>query len=215
MFWLSNTVHEALKFAEQATVKGDALGPIEFWLNRYQGLLGAGATLLAGWLAYRAAITTARRAERQAKDAQRKLLDDRIKRAQLDLDNLKLAASYLDNLANRFPPTDAGPLEFIKRLKTLRYEAATTLSHSASAAPPPHGPRVTTVIERIKALSDNLFEMETMRGVPIEGVASAMGKDVIAAVEGLGILAKTIRDDIPRTERELIAMADERDALLK
>jgi glucose-6-phosphate dehydrogenase assembly protein OpcA len=67
MSWLSETVREAVKFAEQAAVKDDALGPIEFWLNRYQGLLGAGATLLAGWLAYRAAITTARRAERLAK----------------------------------------------------------------------------------------------------------------------------------------------------
>ena len=215
MSWLSETAHEVVKFAEQATVNGDALGPIEFWLNRYQGLLGASATLLAGWLAYRAAITTAKRAERRAKDAQRKFLDDRIKRAEIDLDNLKLAPSYLDNLANKFPPTNAAPLEFIKRLKTLRYEAGTTLSHSASAAPPPHGARVATVIERIKTLSDNLNEMETMRGVSIEGITSAMGKDVMAAVDGLGILAKTIRDDIPRAERELIAMCDERDALLK
>jgi hypothetical protein len=42
----------------------------EFWLNRYQGLIGAAATLLAGFLAYQAAVSDARRAERKARDTQ-------------------------------------------------------------------------------------------------------------------------------------------------
>jgi hypothetical protein len=116
---------------------------------------------------------------------------------------------------NHFPPADAAPLEFIKRLRTIRFTAQTTLSHSATAAPAPHGPRVATVIERIKALSDGMSEMETMRGMSMDGITAAIGKDVIAAVEGLGILANTIRQDIPRAEKELTNLLDERDALLK
>jgi hypothetical protein len=39
----------------------------EFWLNRYQGLIGALATLFAGFLAYQAAMSQMRRAEREAR----------------------------------------------------------------------------------------------------------------------------------------------------
>jgi hypothetical protein len=60
-----------------------------------------------------------------------------------------------------------------------------------------------------------MSEMETMRGMSMDGITAAIGKDVIAAVEGLGILANTIRQDIPRAEKELTNLLDERDALLK
>jgi hypothetical protein len=46
----------------------------EFWLNRYQGLIGALATLFAGFLAYQGAVSEARRAERQAREARKAAL---------------------------------------------------------------------------------------------------------------------------------------------
>lgn len=186
----------------------------EFWLNRYQGLLGAGTTLLAGWLAYRAAMIAAALAESRAKKTEIAVLTEKIARAMLELDNLKLAPAYLDNIANQFPPDNQPDGAFVVRLRGLRFKARDILSYSAANAPAPHGSRVETVVGRLRSLGDSVQEMD-MRGVSIAGIATLIGADVRNAIAGLGDLAMTIRNDLPRADRQLVALMDERDALLK
>src|SRR5271155_3103254 len=71
------------------SVLGGAPSCAEFWLNRYQGLIGALATLFAGFLAYRAAMSEARRAEQQARNARRAALNDQQRRLCRDIDALR------------------------------------------------------------------------------------------------------------------------------
>lgn len=63
---------EAVRIAATESKQPYGLGiTVEFWLNRYQTLIGATATLIAGYLAYRGAVLSIRQAEEASGRQQR------------------------------------------------------------------------------------------------------------------------------------------------
>lgn len=207
--FLNQVLSSACQFANENSSQGWAC--FEFWLNRYQGIIGAAATLLAGWLAYRAAVTTAHRADERAKKAELSIIEEKIKRALSDMDALRIAPPYLENIAGKFDDTKDSAAA-IHVLRTLHQKAGLSLSQSAAAAPAPHGYRITSTVTRLSVLGDRVHSL-TMQGMTLQGVANMLGTDVAVAVEGLRIIANIIKDEIPKHELELTSLLDQRDAL--
>jgi hypothetical protein len=108
----------------------------EFWINRYQGLLGAFATLCAGFLAYRAAMSEVRRAERRMREARKAALNEQVDELCRDIDALKVAAGYVGTYLGNFPSTGgANDDSYYNCFQQARTKARDFVSQSAVAAP--------------------------------------------------------------------------------
>ena len=176
--------------AWQATLNG-APSCAEFWLNRYQGLLGAAATLLAGFLAYRAALSEARRAERQARDVRRAMLSEKRRRLCQDLDALRLAASYIDSYVSRFPATENATNDaYYNAFMEARTKARNSLSQVAVEAPDRFGARIETVMTAMQKLGERIAEHLNSTGANYPSTVALFGSEVAERVAGL----QTLRD---------------------
>ena len=67
---------------------------VEYWIERYQALIGAAATLFAGYLAYRGAMITGLIAEREARAARYENANARFSGLAAEIDLLSTARGY-------------------------------------------------------------------------------------------------------------------------
>jgi hypothetical protein len=174
VLWATTACHLP---AWQATLNG-APSCAEFWLNRYQGLLGAIATLFAGFLAYRAAIKEARRAERQARDVRKAVLNEKRDRLCQDLDALKLAASYIDTYVDGFP-ANATNDAYYNAFMEARTRARDSLSQVAIEAPDRFGARIQTVMTSMQKLASQIC-MSSQNCATVSQPPGTAGSDVRA-----------------------------------
>jgi hypothetical protein len=197
--------------AWQAVLNG-APSCAEFWLNRYQGLIGALATLFAGFLAYRAAVSEARRAERQVREARKAALKDQIQRLCRDIDALKLAASYISEYAGRFP-SNPDKTAFFNAFRLARNKALDFVSHAALSAPDGYGARINTVMTAIQQLGDRIEEHLDKMGSNAQAAIDFFGDNIIERIAGLQSVRNQILSDMPAYESRLVGLRDELTAL--
>jgi hypothetical protein len=126
----------------------------EFWLNRYQGLIGALATLLAGFLAYRAAMSVAKSAERQARDARRAALTDQIERLSHDVDALNVAARYLGAYLAQYPSEGGDETTYFRAFRLARLKGSDVISPAALTAPDGYGVRINASMTKLQRLGE-------------------------------------------------------------
>jgi hypothetical protein len=196
------------------TLLNDAPSCAEFWLNRYQGLIGALATLTAGFLAYRAAVSEARRAERQARDVRSSALRDKIRRLCADIDALKVAAGYLGTYAGRFPPAENPDQDsYFQAFQNAWVTADDSTSYSALDAPDSYGNRINTLMTTIQQLGERINEVSSRMGSNRAALLNTFGKTIIDKVNGLRMVEKQMRSKIPDYEAQLNAARDELSAL--
>ncbi len=181
----------------------------EFWLNRYQGLIGALATLFAGFLAYRAAMSAAHRAERQARDARRAALTDQIERVCKDIDNLSVAASYIGTYVQRFPSEGNDELAYFREFQLARMTVSDAISYAALAAPDGFGPRINTLMTAIQQLGERTNEITSDQ----ISTAKFFGAEIVNRIGGLRTVETQIRSAIPGFQARLITLRDELDTL--
>jgi hypothetical protein len=182
----------------------------EFWLNRYQGLIGALATLFAGFLAYRAALSEMRRAERQARVAREAALHDQIQQLCLDIDGLKLAASYLGKYTEPFPTSaNATKVDYFTALQSARIMARDFVSHTAASAPYGYGPRIQTIMTSIQQLGERIKEQLESAGANYQSTVDLYGSEIVDRITGLRSVRDQLRAEIPRREDQLIALRNE------
>ncbi|MDP4005120.1 hypothetical protein [Methylobacterium sp. NEAU K] len=66
--------------AAKAVKVGDAAGCFEFWFNRYQAIIGAAATIIAGWLAFAGAMKQATGTDAQVKILRKQIFSETVSR---------------------------------------------------------------------------------------------------------------------------------------
>jgi hypothetical protein len=188
----------------------------EFWLNRYQGLIGALATLFAGFLAYRAAVSEARRADHRARDARTAMLKGEVDRLCRDIDAMRVAAGYIGKYVAHFPSTPgASDDAYFNAFQNARIKAHDVVSHSAVNAPGGYGARIQTLMTGIDRLGDRVKEQTGSSGANYNSTVALFGAEIKERIAGLQVLQKQIRDDIPRYGARLNAARDELTALEK
>jgi hypothetical protein len=97
------------------------------------GLIGTGGAVFAGWLAYSAAKESSDRALAEALAAKRAALVEQVNNYATDIDMLRLARGYLENFANKFPPTTQGAPSagLASALRQVHAQALDVVSSSA------------------------------------------------------------------------------------
>lgn len=194
--------------AWQATLNS-APSCTEFWLNRYQGLIGALATLLAGFLAYRAAMSAAKGAERQARDARRAALTDQIARLRHDIDVLEIAANYIDTYVGRYPSDGSNETAYFSACQLARLTANDVVNQAALAAPDGYGARIDTLMTAIHQLGDRTKEITSEQ----LSTAKLIGGEIFNRIAELRSVEEQIRSVIPRYQARLGTLRDELDNL--
>jgi hypothetical protein len=210
IIWAGLTCHDPA----WRTTLSSAPSCSEFWLNRYQGLIGALATLLAGFLAYRAAMSAAKEAERQARDAKRAALNEQMQRLYRDIDALRLAAGYLGEYAGRFPSVEnPDKTIFFNAFRLARNMARDFVSQAALSAPGGYGARIHTLMTAIQQLGDRIEEQLDKPGANTTAAIDFFGDDIVMRVSGLQSIRSQMRSDLPGYEAQLIELRDELAAL--
>jgi hypothetical protein len=181
----------------------------EFWLNRYQGLIGALATLLAGFLAYLAAMSQAKQAERQAIDAKRAALIDQIERLRHDFDTLNAAGNDLAEYVGRFPSEGTDETAYFRALHHARFTGGDVIGPATLAAPDGLGARINTLMTALEHLGDSTKEITSDQLSTVKPV----GGEVYNRIQALRAIEKQIRSIIPRHQTRLGALQDELKAL--
>jgi hypothetical protein len=182
----------------------------EFWLNRYQGLIGALATLFAGFLAYKAAVSEMRLAVRRAREAQKVTLEGQIQQLCRDIDALKLAASYLGKYLENFPNVgNATNVAYFNSFQGARTKARDFVSHVAAGAPDGFGARIQTVMTSIQQLGDRIKEQLEAPGANYNSTVDIFGAEIVERIAGLRSLQSQLRSEIPHREERLVSLRDE------
>src|ERR1700675_2433745 len=75
------------------------------WLGFSGGIIGAGCTIFAGWLAYSAVQVQIKDYRDAARKSAFAALDERVFAISQDIDRLKLAIGFLANFTDGFPPS--------------------------------------------------------------------------------------------------------------
>jgi hypothetical protein len=187
----------------------------EFWLNRYQGLLGAIATLLAGFLAYRAAVAEARQADTRSRNTQKAMLNGRVEELCRDIDALKVAAAYIRTYLENYPAAPDQPAGgiYYDRYMEARIKGRDFISQSALAAPNGFGGRIQTVMTALDRIGERIKEHIGASGSNYHSSVAMFSAEIKRNIDGLGILEKQIRNEIPRFETRLNNVRDELDTL--
>ena len=125
----------------------------EFWLNRYQGLIGALATLLAGFLAYRAAMSVAKSAERQLR-CQTCGFDGSDREISHDVDALNVAARYLGAYLAQYPSEGGDETTYFRAFRLARLKGSDVISPAALTAPDGYGVRINASMTKLQRLGE-------------------------------------------------------------
>ena len=126
-----------------------------------------------------------------------------------DLDRLKLVPGYLRTFTDRFP---TGAIDgWSAALIRARQNAEDFISYSATSAPFGYGERVSTVMNRIQQLGEQLIQGTTAAGGVGIGTQTRFDPHIKSAIEGIRRLEVEIEQRIPQLDQELLALADERD----
>jgi hypothetical protein len=175
------------------------------------GLIATGGAVFAGWLAYSAAIESSDRALAEARAAKRAALEEQFNNYATDVDRLRLARAYLENLANNFPPTTQGSpsIGFASALRQVHARALDVVSSSAIRAPFGYGAQISTVIIRLETLGERI-ESTLLQQSAINQDATWSGQ-IFEMIEGIRSLAEQIASDILVHEKHLLRLAQERD----
>jgi hypothetical protein len=196
------------------TVLNGAPSCAEFWLNRYQGLIGALATLFAGFLAYRAVLNEAKRAEKQARNARKAVLNDEIQQLCRDIDTLRLAADYIGKYVDRFPSEDKlGKAPYLEAFRQAHIKGQDFVSMTALDAPGGYGSRIHTLMAAIKDLGARVEEQIASMGSNPYAATNLFGDDIIERVTGLRTIQNQMRATIPSYEGRLNGLRRELAAL--
>jgi hypothetical protein len=126
-----------------------------------------------------------------------------------DLDRLKLVQGYLGTFTGHFPngALDGWSVALIR----VSQNADDFISYSATSAPFGYGERVLTVMNRIKQLGEQLMKGTSPATGVGKGTLMRFDPLIKSAIEGIRNLETEIRQRIPKLEKQLIALADERD----
>lgn len=193
------------------TVLSGAPSCTEFWLNRYQGLIGALATLFAGFLAYRAALSEAKRAERQARQAEIAALKEQAHRLYREIDTLRLASGYIGKYLDRFPVWSQERPDktlYFNIFRLARTMAQDFVSASALSAPDGYGTRIHTLMTAIQQLGDRIEENILQMGGKSQAAINLFGDEIVDRVTGLHAIRAQIQADIPGYEARLNGLRD-------
>jgi hypothetical protein len=181
------------------------------WLGFSGGIVGAGCTIFAGWLAYSAVQVQIEDYRDAARKSAFAALDERVFTISQDVNRLKLAVGFLAKFTEGFPPSDDGASTggFADHFRQTRMKALDFLSASATNAPYGYGPIISTIISRVQRLGDRIDE----RSLQINWPAVTMYYDPIIkeAIAGIRAVEEQIRGDIPIHEAALVRAMDERD----
>lgn len=164
-------------------------------------------------MAYSAAKESSDRALAEALAAKRAALVEQVNNYATDIDMLRLARGYLENFANKFPPTTQGAPSagLASALRQVHAQALDVVSSSAIRAPFGYGTQISTVMTRLETLSERIES--TLLQQPVINVDMTWSAQIFEMIAGIRSLAAQIASDIPIREKHLPRLADERDAI--
>jgi hypothetical protein len=181
------------------------------WLGFSGGIIGAGCTIFAGWLAYSAVQVQIKDYRDAARKSAFAALDERVFAISQDIDRLKLAIGFLANFTDGFPPSSerASTGGFTEHLRQTRLKALDFLSASATNAPYGYGAIISTVMSRVQRLGDRMDERSLQQNwAAVIMYYDPLVKEAIAGIRGI---TEQIKVDIPIHEAALLRAIDERD----
>ncbi len=168
------------------------------------GLVATGGALFAAWLAWSGLQDQIGMARRNEAEAKRLDQQERIQKAGNEVDLMRTAHGFVENLAGEFPTVEeagVSDIAFASRLVDLRQRGRLHVSLNAARAPDGNGDSVATVIGRLNVLADSLYEETRAISADMRPrVLRNREAEVRTQVAGLRDLEKILASKIPRYE---------------
>jgi hypothetical protein len=168
------------------------------------GLAAAGGALFSAWLAFAGLQDQIGMARKNEIETKRLDQQKQIQNAGRDVDLMRIAHGFVENLAGAFPTVgDAGvsDMAFASRLLALRHDGGLHLSLNAAQAPDGNGESIDTVIGRLNILANDINkETGTLSADMRPAILRNRDAEVRTQIAGLRDLEQILAAKIPRYE---------------
>jgi hypothetical protein len=167
-------------------------------------LVAAGGALWGAWLAFSGLQQQIGMARKNEVEAKRLEQEKQVQNAGRDVDLMKMAHGFVENLSDEFPTVGddrVSDIAFTSRLLDLRHRGSLHLSSNAARAPDGNGDSVTTVIGRLNILANDINEeTKTLSADMRPAILRNRDAEVRTQVAGLRDLAQNLAAKILRYE---------------